>query len=82
MKKILLLLLLIPNLVIGDPVTITDDWADNSSYKTNSLYVNGDKISHNNKKLLLNDQVILDLEKISGKAKELDVYANGHQISL
>ena len=82
MKKILLLLLLIPNLVIGDPVTITDDWADNSSYKTNSLYVNGDKISHNNKKLLWNDQVILDLEKISGKAKELDVYANGHQIFI
>ena len=82
MKKILLLLLLIPNLVIGDPVTITDDWADNSSYKTNSLYVNGDKISHNNKKLLLNDQVILDLEKLSGNASELDVYANGHQIFI
>ena len=81
-KKILLLLFLIPNLVIGDPVTITDDWADNSSYKTNSLYVNGDKISHNNKKLLLNDQVILDLEKLSGNASELDVYANGHQIFI
>ena len=46
MKKLLLLLFLIPNLVMGDPMTITDDWADNSSYKTNSLYVNGDGISH------------------------------------
>ena len=82
MKKLLLLLFLIPNLVIGDTVTITDDWADNSSYKTNILYVNGDKISHNNKKLLLNDQVILDLEKLSGNASELDVYANGHQIFI
>jgi len=82
MKKLILLLFLIPNLVMGDPMTITDDWADNSSYKTNSLYVNGDKISHNNKKLLLNDQVILNLEKISGKAKELDVYANGQEIFI
>ena len=82
MKKLLLLLFLIPNLVMGDPMTITDDWANNSSYKTNTLYINGDKISHNNKKLLLNDQVILDLEKISGKAKDLDVYANGHEIFI
>jgi len=81
-KKLLLLLFLIPNLVIGDPMTITDDWAVNSSSKTNILYVNGDKISHNNKKLLLNDQVILDLEKLSGNASELDVYANGHQIFI
>jgi len=31
---------------MGDPMTIIDDWANNSSYKTNSLYVNGDGISH------------------------------------